>query len=102
MIRKSPRNRKIRQTRDLKEAIYMKRMTAYIGTILPAVVGIVLLFVLESKLPGVLLVLLAVAIGFTVFRQLKHPDKKEDAFDKAALYRDRFHRARHSDENNNH
>ena len=101
MIRKTPRNRKIWQMRDLKEAIYMKKATAYIGTILPAVVGIVLLFVLESKLPGVLLILLAVTIGFTVFRQLKHPDKK-DAFDKAALYRDRFHRARRSDENNNH
>ena len=80
----------------------MKKTTAYIGTILPAAAGIVLLFVLESKLPGILLVLLAAAVGFTVFRQLKHPEKTEDVFDKAALFRDRFHRARQTDENNTH
>ena len=78
----------------------MKKATAYIGTILPAAAGIALLFVLESKLPGILLVLLAAAVGFTLFRQLKHPGKTEDAFDKAALYRDRFHRARQSGGNN--
>ena len=78
----------------------MKKATAYMAAILPAALGIGLLFVLESKLPGILLVLLAAAIGVTVFRQLKHPEKTEDVFDKAALFRDRFHRARQTDENN--
>ena len=80
----------------------MKKINAYVVTSLLAVTGIVLLFVLESKILGILLVLLAAAFGFTVFRQLKNPEKNEDVFDKAALFRDRFHRARQSGHGDSH
>ena len=65
-----------------------------------AVIGIVLLFVLIPKIWGILVILLALAYGFVKYSQLKHPEKSEDIAEKAALFRDRFHRVRHQNGNN--
>ena len=79
-----------------------KKVSAYIVAALIAVAGIVFLFVLESKILGILLILLAAAFGFTVFNQIRHPEKDGDVFDKAALFRDRFHRVRNTGGNDSH
>lgn len=58
-----------------------------------AVVGVVLLIALESKIVGILLVLLALVFGFTVYNRAKHPEKG-DIGEIFARQMDRFHRVR--------
>ena len=63
------------------------------------VIGIVLLFILESKIRGVLLIVLALAYGFFRYSQVKHPEESDSVAEKALLLNDRFHRTRRQ---NNH
>ena len=74
----------------------MKKAIALSLPVLAAAAGIALLFVLEPKIWGVLLILLGLAWGFTVFRRVKHPETAGSVTETAALFRDRFHRARHA------
>ena len=59
-----------------------------------AVIGIVLLFILEPKIWGVLLILLALAYGFVRYSQAKRPEESDSVVEKASLLNDRFHRVR--------
>ena len=75
------------------------KVKPFILPALIAVAGIVLLFVLELKIWGILVILLALVYGFVRYCQVKDPAKYGDIEDKVALLNDRFHRARKQDDN---
>lgn len=69
------------------------KKSGFIGAALIGITGIVLLFVLIPKIWGILLILLALTIAWTVYNQLRHPEKG-DVTDTLWRLQDRFHRAR--------
>ena len=71
------------------------------AVMLLAVVGVVLLFVLESKVFGLLCIVLAMLSVITMMNRKNKTGKDDDLTDRAAAMRDRFHRARQMEKDRN-